>query len=98
MTELRDRNVFALRGGKVTRVGWARPGDDEEELGYRIWLKAPDGTEEVYGQMEPGSVLFRAGEHVAEGDHLGRFADTMPDSDALYGVRDADGNWLSAED
>jgi hypothetical protein len=98
IAEYRDRNVFAVRGGRITRVGWERPDDDEEGLGYRIWLKAPDGTQEVYGQMEPGSVLFRVGERVEEGAHLGRFAAGAPDSDVLYGVRDAEGNWLGPED
>jgi hypothetical protein len=86
--EYTDRNVFATRGGRVIRVGWAHPGDGGDGFGYRILLKAPDGAEEVYSRMEPGSVLYRAGERVAAGSHLGRDADLTNGSAGMPLARD----------
>jgi murein DD-endopeptidase MepM/ murein hydrolase activator NlpD len=102
MAEYRDRNVFAVRGGIVSRVGWENPDDHRQGFGYRIWLRAPDGSEEVYAHMEPGSIRYRVGEQVLPGIHVGRYGDPSNGSSSgphlHYGVRDATGKWVDPGD
>jgi murein DD-endopeptidase MepM/ murein hydrolase activator NlpD len=102
MADYRDRNVFAVRGGVVDRIGWEDPNDEKRGYGYRVYIRRPDGRQDMYAHMEPGSVRYRVGESIVPGIHLGRYADptngTSTGPHLHFAEIDEAGNWIDPGD
>ena len=67
--------VVAARSG---HVGWAKDGcvDGDQACTNLITVIHVDGTVAVYSHLTPGGVLVESGQHVSQGDTIGRSGNT----------------------
>ena len=71
----RDRSVFIVRTGRVSRVGYENPRNPRQGFGYRIYVQAPDRSVDIYAHMDMNSIVVAEGDYVVAGQYLGLYAD-----------------------
>ena len=69
-----DRNVFAVRSGSVSRVGFENPRNPRQGFGYRIYVRALDGSVDIYAHMDPASITLAVDDTVSAGQRIGMYA------------------------